>query len=60
MNSKILVESVSSIVSPTAACTSNLRHYSKMWNNFMVQVVLGGGLFHAVVAHVLVNVVGNW
>ena len=31
-------------VSSTAACTPNLRHCIKVWNNYMVQVVLGRSL----------------
>ena len=36
---------MSSIVSSTAAYTPNLRHYSKLWNKSMAQVVLGGVSF---------------
>ena len=59
MSSKLLVVFLSSIVSPNSACMTNLRHCSKLWNKYMVQVVLGI-FFCEIIAHILVDTGFTW
>ena len=44
MNLKHLVAFVSSLILSTSAYIPNISHCSKVWNNYMVQVVSGRSL----------------